>query len=377
MADIDNTPDASGGEDDLHADLMAAFGNDSGASEGGAAVAATEEPIAAQRARDEAGRFAKAAEEPKDPAAPVDPAAAPEITDPLADAETKEATIEAPILAPVSWSAEDKAEFDKLPPAAQKIIARRESERDKAFQQKANETAELKRRYDGIEQVLAPRRQEIAMKGMTEAQAIGQLVAINDFATKDPRGYIQWAAQQLGVDLGQIAAPVETQQVDPHYRVLDERLSRYEQMVADQQRAAAEAQQRAQQQAHQASLSDIEAFAAEADATGAPLRPYFQHVINDLLPITHLVRQQNPQMSNKQVLQEAYDRAVRANPETYKALQELTRRQEEAKRTAEAAKKAADAKRAASSITGAPGGVAAAGPKDSLREELEAAMGGF
>lgn len=376
MADFDNAPADAGGEDDLHADLSAAFAVAESAPEPVASPdpveSASPDASAAQRARDEAGRFAKAAE---DAAANPEQVAAPEITDHTADAEIKEAPVEVPILAPVSWSAEDKAEFAKLTPAAQKIIAKRESERDRAFQQKADEAAQLKRRYDGIEQVLAPRRQEIAMSGMTEAQAIGQLAAINDFAKKDPAGYIQWAAQQLKVDLGQIAAPAEQQQTDPQYRALNERLSRFEQHQVQQQRAAAEAQQRAQQQAHQMSLSDIEAFASEADASGAPARPYFQHVLNDLLPITQLIRQTNPQLPNREVLQQAYERAVWANPETRAAVQELSRRQDEAKRTADAAKKAADAKRAASSITGAPGGVAAAGPKDTLREELAAAFG--
>lgn len=377
MADIDNAPADAVGEDTLHADLAAAFAGSESAPEPSAPAApvdaAPAEPSADQRVRDEAGRFA--AKAPEEPAANPEPVAAPEITDHTAETVVKEAPVEAPILAPVSWSAEDKAEFAKLTPAAQKIIARRESERDKAYQQKADEAAQLKRRYDGIEQVLAPRRQEMAIRGVNEAQAIHQLLSINDFATKDPAGYIQWAAQQLKVDLGQMAAPAEQQQTDPHIRALDERIARFEQMTAQQQRAAAEAQQRAQQQAHQMSLSDIEAFASEADARGAPARPYFQHVLNDLLPITQLIRQANPSLPNREVLQQAYERAVWANPETRQAVQELARRQEEAKRTAEAAKKAADAKRAASSITGAPGGVAAAGPKDTLREELAAAFG--
>lgn len=42
---------------------------------------------------------------------------------------------------PRSWSDEDKAEFAKLPPAAQRVIAQRESERDRAFTQKAEEVA--------------------------------------------------------------------------------------------------------------------------------------------------------------------------------------------------------------------------------------------
>lgn len=46
---------------------------------------------------------------------------------------------------PASWSAEEKATFAKLPPAAQATIARRESERDKLIQQRTQEIAEQRK----------------------------------------------------------------------------------------------------------------------------------------------------------------------------------------------------------------------------------------
>lgn len=46
---------------------------------------------------------------------------------------------------PSSWSAEDKAVFATLPPEAQQIVARRESERDKAISQRMQESADLRK----------------------------------------------------------------------------------------------------------------------------------------------------------------------------------------------------------------------------------------
>lgn len=53
--------------------------------------------------------------------------------------------------APVSWNAEDKALFAQLPPEAQAVIARRESERDKAVQSKATEAAEARKQREQAE----------------------------------------------------------------------------------------------------------------------------------------------------------------------------------------------------------------------------------
>lgn len=95
--------------------------------------------------------------------------AAPEIEAEAGEPEAAvEASEEAPepetpaIPAPVSWSAEAKAEFAKLPPEAQKIVAQRESEREKFVQAKATEAAEAKKAVSAYEQHVAALQQQYA-----------------------------------------------------------------------------------------------------------------------------------------------------------------------------------------------------------------------
>lgn len=78
---------------------------------------------------------------------------APETGAEAADETTDQADEPAPpaIDPPVSWSAEAKAEFAKLPPEAQKIIAQRESERERFVQAKATEAAEARKVREAIE----------------------------------------------------------------------------------------------------------------------------------------------------------------------------------------------------------------------------------
>lgn len=103
----------------------------------------------------------EAPEESEDPSIPQ--AATEEApTESSQESEVVEPVIPA-IDPPHSWSAEDKAAWTKLPPEAQAIIARRESERDKFLGSKANEVAaqvkavtELEGQYkQNLEKVLA------------------------------------------------------------------------------------------------------------------------------------------------------------------------------------------------------------------------------
>jgi hypothetical protein len=93
---------------------------------------------------------------PDDDEAPLDEAPddnqIPEEAD--ADPENTEQTEEPATPAidpPVSWTAEDKELFAQLPPEAQAVIARRESERDKAVQSKATEAAEARKSREQAE----------------------------------------------------------------------------------------------------------------------------------------------------------------------------------------------------------------------------------
>lgn len=73
------------------------------------------------------------------------------------DAEPVEA-----ILAPVSWSPEQKEMFSELPPEIQSVIVDRESARDRGFQQKATELAEQRKAINAEQQGLQQERLMVA-----------------------------------------------------------------------------------------------------------------------------------------------------------------------------------------------------------------------
>jgi hypothetical protein len=65
----------------------------------------------------------------------------------------------AAIVPPASWSAEDKALFSKLPPEAQAVVARRESERDRVVNQRTEEIAQERKGWDAERRAISTERQ--------------------------------------------------------------------------------------------------------------------------------------------------------------------------------------------------------------------------
>jgi len=91
---------------------------------------------------------------------------------------------------PKSWSDDDKAEFAKLPPAVQKTIAQRESERDRAFTQKAEEVANQRKAAEAEREAAA--KATAAYQENLQKLALAAMPDMAEFAKlQDPT----WAAQ--------------------------------------------------------------------------------------------------------------------------------------------------------------------------------------
>ena len=172
-------------------------------------------------------------------------------------------------------------------------------------------------------------------------------------------------AAQNGVDLRQLGLPpnpnVQGQQ--PPNVPIDALVQRAvnEQFQA-RQRQEAEARERAEMQA---TNSEIESFRSKVDASGQPAYPYFDHVTSLMASILG--------GGVATTLEEAYQLAVKAHPETSKL---ITQAEQAAVKAREEAQRKAQAKRrAAGSIRGGPGSSAQPNGKDrSIRDELTAAF---
>ncbi len=295
--------------------------------------------------RDEGGRFSSQDDEPApedgdDSEIPAEEAEDPDAdnSDEVAeDTEGEEVTLEPP----GSWTSEAKTMFSEASPELQKYILQRDQEQQEGFVKATEQYEEKSSIADQFIETVRPYEAQMRAEGATPLQAVQTLLNtahILRTGTQEQKAQIiRQTAQQFGVGLDN--EPGELNEfTDPNVTALQKQVADLTQIINNQQATTAAEAQRGVD-------SEVTSFADELDKDGNPLRPHFEAVAGELAPIITAIREANPGKSHKEVLDEAYDRAVWANPETRKAEQERIAKAEEAKRLADAKKAATDAKK--------------------------------
>lgn len=298
------------------------------------------------RQRDESGRFKAKEASVQDPAAQN---AATEQTAATLETKPEEKQIDI-TRAPSSWKKETAELFATLPPDVQAEIHRRETDFHKGYGKQFEESpaykqmaplAEIGSKY---ETVAAPYKENFSKYGIDAPQAVKELFQMDhDLRNAPPAVKVQKALQlaaHYGIDL--------TQQFAPEVAQMQQRMYELEQ----QNKQYLEGQQTREMQAV---TSEIQKFVE------APGHEHFDKVR------MHMKALIDGGQAND--LQDAYDQAVYANPETRKALLEQQTRAAEEKANAHRAKSAAVSVKGSSPASGM-----ASQPKNSLRDEISAAF---
>lgn len=269
-------------------------------------VESTAEPeadtrTAAERARDEGGRFvAKAGDKPAQ-------SAKPEQGQQKVQAQAA-ATQQVPakIQRPTSWKKDYWEHFDKLDPALQKYITQRESEYTSGVSAYKSESEKAKPFYEGV----APYVQEFEKAGVPIEQAAVTLVRGHMALVSAPMPQrvemFRTLMRDYGIDPNSLLQAQGQQQAtqqpyDPRFDVLSQRLQ--------QQEARWESYTIAQKKAQQAVIDqEIEQF--RADGT----HPHFDVVNSTMAEIL--------QLGQASTLQQAYDKAVRLHDDIFEQEQQ-------------------------------------------------------
>lgn len=260
--------------------------------------------------------------------------------------------------APASWSQAAKAAFDAADPAIQQEVLKREADMQKFMQSNAEE----RKQFAGLQQVLRPKAEILAEEHGSVEEGIADLFKISDFAAEKPRDFIQWFAQQRGVDLaelvtGQPGQPNQGGQRDP---VINGLL----QQVQAISRHLSAAQHQQELDAQSAASRQIEDFKST--------RPHFDAVRFQMGKLIEAGLAEN--------LDDAYDMAVHANPATRKQILDAANAANATQAAKEASEKAARARRAAGTnvrANGAPTAVKS-GPRtieQTMAEAFDRAQG--
>lgn len=315
-----------------------------------------------QRVRDESGKFARTEKVEKVNAdakigGEVPAQDAPESAPPVA-AETAPVagTLDPNDRPPSSWKPAAREQWAKLPPDIRAEIQRRETESHQGFQQ-IKPDVEMGR---AMRQVIEPFRAMIEAEGSTPDRAVAGL-----FRT----------AALLRTGSPEMKA-AEVAKIISGYGIPLDRLNAYLTGEAQPQTAPQPQEfrdprfdaylQQQQQREMQENENVVNQWLNEVDAQGQPLRKFYNDVAAEMQTLLPAIREQKPGLSKTQILQEAYDRAVWANPDT----RALVQSELEAKRREENLRKANEAKKAASVNVPRRGHVPSAAPKGSMDDTI-------
>ena len=263
--------------------------------------------------------------EPTDASAVFD-----QLDKPVAD-QTADTTLEQAkpaIDAPVSWSAEQKAKWATLPPDTREYIAQRDRESHDAISRAGQQI----KAFEPIGKVIEQFAHVFQSNGLPPHEGIARMLAVNEMLESNPRAAIAEIARAYGVNLSG-----ETEQAaNPE----SARVAELEAQIAKIS-SHLTAQQRQQVNAEQATLArEIADFAKD--------KPHFESVRKVMAGL----------MSSgaAETMQDAYDKAIYADPTIRQSLQVEAQTAKEEQRKADEAKRVQAAKKAAGvNVKSSPG----------------------
>lgn len=305
---------------------------------------------AADRVRDEGGRFAKtektstAAGQPGKAvaAAPTGSASPPAVVE--------------PVNAPASWKKEYWDQFRALPPDVQKYIGERESQFQSGVSTYKQEAERAKELWGAI----APFTEDLQRYNVNPAQWINQLGTVHQKLAKgtieEKLATLQWVAKNYNIPIQSL----QTGQIDP----MTQQLHPLQETVRQLEGRLNSFHEQAQQQEQAQLQSEIQAFAAS--------NPHYEAVRSQMAGLLQSGMADN--------LQSAYDKALRLNDELWSAEQQRLTTANAEKQRQDAATRVANARSKTVSVRsdtpGTMGGEGRKGLRANLEDVAESVLGG-
>lgn len=302
-----------------------------------------EKPVEEPEAKQEAAEPVEVKEEPK--------------PKPGVKAEPEEEAIPAP----KSWKPAIREKWSKLPKDVKTEIARRE----KQIMHEFGVNNEARQIANGFARAVQPYQARIRSLNISPINAVEELLkADHMLSTSPPRQRAQYMAnliRQYGVDIKELDSALAGEAPSGQNQALEQML---QQRLAPIQKYVQQQQQLQQQQElakRQHAVTTIQAMAADSKKY-----PYFEDVRQDMADLMEVASRRGLVLTPE----EAYEKAVKINPDTAPLVQrqQMSQLQRKQSQAAQAAKKASQ------SVAGSPSTAVTSDSDNSLRGTLEAAI---
>lgn len=227
----------------------------------------------------------------------------------------------APKAAPNTWRKEQAAKFNTLPPDIQEEVLRREADIHRGLEQ-YRDKAQF---GEAMEKAVTPFLNTIQNQGLTPDKAVAELMQADHKlrygSPAEKTQFLAYLAQSYGIDVTNLPTAQQTQ-LDPNIAHLQQQVQQLSGYIQNQQ---FEGQKREEQSLN----SEIESFKSD------PKNRHFESVRHEMAGLLQAGLAAN--------LQDAYERAIYANPTTRAQViaEQQAQARAQATQTAQAARNAA------------------------------------
>lgn len=286
-----------------------------------------------------------------------------------------------PIIPPQGWNKEEKDYFKTLPRKTQEILTRYNKEIVRGMNEKFQDMSRVMAQHEGIDKILSKYQQSAALRGRRIEDGLDTILAWDDFLQKNPA---EAAAQMIAaykIDPRQIMSrlgvqaqggqPQHQQPQTQQFQIPDE----LRQELDDLRSWKSQMQQDFEAGQRRVLDDTIVSWRDEKDEDGNPLRPYLEELAPVLMEKADMLQRGNPKANPLDILNDAYDLALKANPEIQDAIRQSKEARSKAKQLEQSAAAATRAEKAAASIRGGGGGPMAPA-KMSQKEMLSGLLSG-
>ena len=264
--------------------------------------------------------------------------------------------------APPDWAHEDREAFRQWQPDVRKSFMDKYTSFTKSAEEKYAEQVKAAQEFTPYREVISARQQMFQQRGIKPEQWFNNLAQLDDFATRDPKGFAKWYIQNTGLDprelfglqqQAQAAQDASGGYVDPEINQLRTTIQQLQQQIGQTQQGFQSYQQQLAAQQEQRRAQEIDQFRTAKGPDGKLSHPYFDEVQGVAI---NLLR-----AGVASDLNSAYEQAVYAHaPTRAKVLadqqaQQIRKAEDDKRKHSEKAQKAAVS--VSTSGTGANGGM--------------------
>lgn len=206
--------------------------------------------------------------------------------------------------APATFSKEEQAQWDNVPPLVRNAISRIENQSQTAVLQAKQELATTRSENAARDTVLEPYARMWMQNGVPVQQGLAiAMKAVHDME-RDPVNTIKRLASQYGISLAEEGNDFQ----DP----VAGQLTRLEQQFQQFTQSQSQAQQNVIQQRN---VEETSRFVDAKDAQGNLVHPHWERVLPQMRALIPAVAQMKQGASQQEVLKAAYDLACQQNDE--------------------------------------------------------------